>query len=195
LFISSYRSPDGGSIAGLLATGKGNVTRPRDEMVFHFPHYQSGDGPHSALFFGDYKLLKFYESDRLALFDISKDISEQNDLADQIPEKTAELDALLVGYLKDIKAQMAVPNPHYDPNGAPTPRKRGGGRNNRTDPVLQVLDVNGDGMLSTDELKASARSLRRLDKNNDGMISNQEARIKVSGRDIPNEQTTQQHNE
>ena len=43
----------------------------------------------------------------LALFDISKDISEQNDLAEQMPEKTAELDRLLLRYLNDIDAQMA----------------------------------------------------------------------------------------
>ena len=62
---------EGGSIASLLATeGKGAVKRPREEMVFHFPHYQSEDGPHSAIMLGDMKLLKFYETGRLALFDV-----------------------------------------------------------------------------------------------------------------------------
>ena len=73
---------EGGSIAALLANdGRGAVERPRDELVFHFPHYQSPDGPHSALILGDLKLMKFYEDDRLALFDLSRDIQERNDLS------------------------------------------------------------------------------------------------------------------
>ncbi len=118
---------EGGSILGLLDDGKGTVKRQREEMVFHFPHYQGGDGPHSALFLGDHKLMKFYEDGRLALFDIAADISEQNNLSQQMPQKVKELDSLLVKYLHDVDAQMAVPNPNYDPNKAPIARKRGGG--------------------------------------------------------------------
>lgn len=164
---------EGGSIAGLLANGEGEVKRSRREMVFHFPHYQSGDGPHSALFLEHYKLIKFYENKRLALFDVSKDISEQNDLAAQMPEKTAELDRLLMRYLNDIDAQMAVTNPRYDPNLAPTARQRGGG-NNRTDAVLSLIDVNGDGQLSATELRAIPGALRERDADGDGAVTIQE---------------------
>lgn len=125
------RDIEGGSIAGLLADGNGTVTRIRNEMVFHFPHYQGGDGPHSALFLGNHKLMKFYEDDRLALFDIEADISEQNDLAKQMPERAEQLDALLVKYLKDVDAQMATPNPQYDPNQVPAARERGRSSKNK----------------------------------------------------------------
>lgn len=120
---------EGGSIAGLLDDGNGTVKRSREELVFHFPHYQGGDGPHSALFLGNHKLMKFYEDNRLALFDIAADISEQNDLSQQMPQKVKELDRLLVTYLNDVDAQMAVPNPEYDPASPPTARKGGGGGN------------------------------------------------------------------
>ncbi|WP_345319322.1 sulfatase-like hydrolase/transferase [Novipirellula rosea] len=120
---------EGGSIAGLLDNGTGTVKRPREEMVFHFPHYQGGDGPHSALYLGNHKLMKFYEDGRLALFDMNTDISEQNDLSKQLPQKAKELDGLLVKYLDDVDAQMAIPNPQYDPNQAPVARKGGGGGN------------------------------------------------------------------
>jgi arylsulfatase A len=128
--IASSKLPpqiEGGSIVNLLDDGKGLVKRPREEMVFHFPHYQSGDGPHSALFLGNYKLMKFYETERLALFDIAADISEQNDLSTQQPQKVKELDRLLEQYLQEVDAQMAVSNPEYDPNKAPVARKGGGG--------------------------------------------------------------------
>lgn len=110
---------EGGSIVGLLDDGRGTVERQRKEMVFHFPHYQGGDGPHSAIFLGNYKLMKFYEDGRLALFDIESDISEQHDLSEQLPQKAKELDRLLVKYLDDVDAQMAMPNPDYDPKQAP----------------------------------------------------------------------------
>jgi len=116
---------EGGSITGLLKEGRGDVARPRPELVFHFPHYQSGDGPHSALLLNQYKLLKFYEDDRLALFDIETDITEQNDLAQKMPQRVRELDDLLSKYLHDVDAQMAVPNPDFDPNAPPFQRKRG----------------------------------------------------------------------
>ena len=129
--IASSKLPpqiEGGSIVNLLDDGKGLVKRPREEMVFHFPHYQSGDGPHSALFLGNYKLMKFYETERLALFDIAADISEQNDLSTQQPQKVKELDKLLEQYLQEVDAQMAVSNPQYDSAKPPVSRKARGGR-------------------------------------------------------------------
>lgn len=125
------RTIEGGSITSLLNDGKGTVKRAREEIVFHFPHYQGVDGPHSAVFLGDHKLMKFYEDDRRALFDIEADISERNDLSQQMPQKVKELDSLLVKYLHDIDAQMATPNPNYDPSKAPVARKGGGGRNKK----------------------------------------------------------------
>ena len=119
---------EGGSINDLLDDGEGTVERSREELVFHFPHYQGGDGPHSALFLGSHKLMKFYEDGRLALFDIEADISEQNDLSQQMPQRVKELDGLLIKYLRDIDAQMATPNPNYDPSQKPVERKGGGGR-------------------------------------------------------------------
>ena len=68
---------EGGSIASLLSGGAGAVVRPREELVFHFPHYQSGDGPHSAIMLDDYKLIKFYETDDVRLYDLVNDIGEQ----------------------------------------------------------------------------------------------------------------------
>ena len=182
--IASSKLPpeiEGGSITNLLDDGKGMVKRSREEMVFHFPHYQSGDGPHSALFLGNFKLMKFYETQRLALFDVAADISEQNDLAAQMPEKKAELDHLLTRYLNGIDAQIAVPNPDYDPNFVPTARQRGGG-NNRTDAVLSLIDVDGDGQLSATELGTLPAALREKDTDGDGAVTIQEIRSGQTGR-------------
>jgi arylsulfatase A len=115
---------EGGSITGLLDDGLGDVRRSREELVFHFPHYQGGDGPHSALFLGDLKLMKFYEDDSLRLFNIKADIGEQQDLAAEQPATARALEERLMAYLTEVNALMATPNPDYDPAVPPEPRTR-----------------------------------------------------------------------
>jgi len=115
---------EGGSIVPLLTDGKGVVKRPREEIVFHFPHYQS-DTPHSALRLGDYKLMKFYETNELRLFDIAKDIGERHDLANEMPEKTADMARRLDEYLNSVNAQLPKPNPDFDTDKPPTDRRAG----------------------------------------------------------------------
>jgi len=120
---------EGGSIAPLLAhEGQGEVQRPREELVFHFPHYQTGNTPHSAIRVGDMKLLKFYEDDNVKLFDLAKDIGERDDLAAPMPAEATRLRQRLEKYLADVHAQLPTVNPRYDAN-APTaqPPARGGG--------------------------------------------------------------------
>jgi arylsulfatase A len=117
---------EGGSLVPLLSNaGKGAVKRPRDHLVFHFPHYQ-GDAPHSAVIAGDLKLIRFYEDGRLVLFDLATDLREQHDLATVRPADAARLDTLLTEYLAAVDAQLPTPNPQYDPAKPPPPPKKGG---------------------------------------------------------------------
>jgi arylsulfatase A-like enzyme len=121
---------DGGSIAGLLAHGgQGDVRRPREELVFHFPHYQSGHTPHSAIRMGDLKLLTFYEDDSVKLFDLAADIGERRDLSSERSADAARLRTRLETHLADVAAQLPTINPRYDPNAPTTqPPARGGGK-------------------------------------------------------------------
>ncbi|MEM8670329.1 MAG: sulfatase [Planctomycetota bacterium] len=127
------RQIEGGSLTSLLANGgTGVVHRPREELVFHFPHYQSADGPQSALILGDLKLMKFYEDDRLALFDLSDDIQERNDLSAKRPAVTKRLHDRLQRYLSDVNAGLLKPNPRFDPANAPPLIQRGPPRGERS---------------------------------------------------------------
>ena len=104
---------EGGSIALLLANdGRGDVQRPREELVFHFPHYQ-GDAPHSAIFLGDLKLLHFYEDDHDELYDLANDIGERHDLASKRPADAKKLRERLEQYLTAVDAQLPSANPDY----------------------------------------------------------------------------------
>ena len=112
---------DGGGIAPLLKNeGRGEVKRPREEIVWHFPHYQKpGLGPHSAILLGRHKLIKLHETDQVRLFDLSRDIGERRDLAGEMPDKAAEMHRRLSKYLRDVNARMPVANAQYDPGRAP----------------------------------------------------------------------------
>ncbi|MFN7450290.1 MAG: sulfatase [Pirellula sp.] len=128
------RDIEGGDITSLLHhSGEGVVKRQREELVFHFPHYQSDDGPHSAIRLGNLKLIHFYEDNRVALFDLAKDIGEREDLAQQMPKDVQELKGRLDQYLAAINAQLPTSNPSFDPSQPVAPRKGGKNRKQGTD--------------------------------------------------------------
>lgn len=106
---------EGGSLAPVLrGRGVGRVQRPREELVVHFPHYDLGSAPASALYLDDHKLVRRYEDGSVLLFDIGRDPEERHDLAAQEPRLVADLVQRLDAYLKAIDAAMPTPNPQYD---------------------------------------------------------------------------------
>ena len=104
---------EGGSLSSVLKNGgQGTVARPREEIVVHFPHYDlSNGGPASAIFMGDLKLIRNYDTGKVSLYDIVKDPGESRDLAAKMPDKVKDLEAQLDAYLKAVDAQMPRPNP------------------------------------------------------------------------------------
>jgi hypothetical protein len=52
------------------------------------------------------------------LFNLKDDLSETHNLAMTMPEKAAELRALLHNWRQSVDAQMPTPNPNYRP-GSP----------------------------------------------------------------------------
>ena len=132
LTAPSSTAVEGGSLVNVLRdpAGQGVVVRKRQELVFHFPHYDLGNGgPATAIFLGNYKLIRNYEKNSRRLYDLERDPSEAHDLAAKSPEIADKLTARLEAYLKDVNAQMALPNPNYDPSQAVDPEldeRRGG---------------------------------------------------------------------
>jgi arylsulfatase A-like enzyme len=116
---------DGGDITPLLSGSSDPVRRPREELVFHFPHYQ-GDSPHSAIFSGNMKLIHFYETGQNQLFDLQADIGESRNLAEAKPELATSLAKQLADYLREVGAAMPKPNPNYD--SSKEPARKGGGK-------------------------------------------------------------------
>jgi arylsulfatase A len=120
---------DGGSLIPLLEDPmNGKVIRPREELIFHFPHYQ-GDTPHTAIRLGNLKLMHFYEDGTDLLFDLENDPRESRDLASQRADDVQLLKARMDAYLKEMEAGLPKRNPDFQP-GANPPATR---RNQRSD--------------------------------------------------------------
>ncbi|WP_372949742.1 sulfatase [Mariniphaga sp.] len=91
--------------------------REMDEqpLFWHYPHYSGGLGgrPSGAVRVGDYKLIEFFEDNRIELYNLKDDLGEEKDLSEAHPEKAEELKQLLHQWRKDVGAQMPYPNPAY----------------------------------------------------------------------------------
>jgi arylsulfatase A-like enzyme len=113
------------------------LTRPREEFVVHFPHYDKDEaGPASAIFFQSFKLICVYETKQYHLFDLATDVGESKDLASSKPELVKLMDKRMLEYLQSVKAGMPVPNPDYVASGVRSGDrhggKQGGGKNKKS---------------------------------------------------------------
>ncbi len=192
---------EGGDLTPLLFEGaRGPVQRAREELVFHFPHYQ-GDTPHSAILMGDQKLIHFYETGESRLFDLKKDLAESNDISAAQPEIVSDLKRRLESYLAEVGAAMPETNPYFDP--AKEPAGKGGGKGGKgkdrtvmeegpaveeepappmTEPerprggggqvsaLFLALDRDGDREVSSDEMANATETLLSLDANQSGQL-------------------------
>lgn len=79
-------------------TGCGKLAR--DAVYWHYPHYKQypQSFPAGIIRAGKRKLLKAFETGKLSLYDLSSNIGDTNNLAEQRPAKVARLYALLKAY-------------------------------------------------------------------------------------------------
>jgi arylsulfatase A len=109
--------PDGVSLVPLLRqSGELN----REDLYWHYPHYQlyqqGGTTPYGAIRSGDWKLIEFFDDQRIELYNLKDDIGEQKNLAQENVEKASELRTRLHQWRQDVGAQMPTKNPAYDPS-------------------------------------------------------------------------------
>jgi len=106
--IDNSEEIDGVDFSPLLSSGS-NLNR--NEMYWYYPHYHgSGWTPGAAIRQGKWKLIEFYETGKVELYDLSIDISEKNDVSQVYPDKTIELKKRLKELLKRHNAQQATVN-------------------------------------------------------------------------------------
>jgi arylsulfatase A-like enzyme len=99
---------DGASVRPLFSDpASGRVRRPEEALYFH---RYAGGYPHSAVIDGNYKLIKFWKTNKEELYDLSKDIGETHDLAGEQPAKVKELHDKLMAYLTRMHAEILDPS-------------------------------------------------------------------------------------
>jgi len=116
------KSIDGKDLGPLL-TGNGNFKRPQG-LCFHYPHYWAWKSlrdsypsikPFSAIRMGKWKLCYGYEDEKVELFNLDEDISEQNNLLLKEPEIANRLCSQLRDYLNKVKAQTPLDRQNNKP--------------------------------------------------------------------------------
>jgi len=101
----------------------------RDAIYFHFPAYLQGyrggemaeaqrppwrATPCGAIRASDWKLIEYFETGDLELFNLKEDAGEQNDLSKAMPEKTRSLHAMMRTWREQTNAPVpAQKNPRY----------------------------------------------------------------------------------
>lgn len=115
---------DGESIVPLL---QNQNKWKRETLHWHFPAYLQGrhkDGhdqgwrttPAAAMRHGDWKLIEYFETGELELFNLADDVGEQKNLAQSNAEKVAELHAIMKSWRVQVSAPVpSEPNPKYKP--------------------------------------------------------------------------------
>ena len=107
---------DGIDLTQFLEKPEKNMDRT---LYWHYPHYHgSAWKPGSAIRKGKWKLLRFYESEKVELYDLEADPGETNDVSAKFPKQKARLLGQFESWAKDVGAEM----PSRKNSG--TPKKR-----------------------------------------------------------------------
>lgn len=105
----------------LLPILRGEVPAPMRNLFWS----SGGEEGWWAVRSGDWKLVG--EQGKVELYDLAKDISEQKDLAEELPGKLAELTALHDGWLEQMAKPVKSGEKKWLP-GAPSPKKKKKGK-------------------------------------------------------------------
>ena len=102
---------DGTSFFPLL---RGERKIDREAIFWHYPHYgNQGGTPGSSVRAGPFKLIEFFEDNRLELYNLDNDIGEREDLSADLTATRDKLYAMLRDWRASVNARIPVPNPEY----------------------------------------------------------------------------------
>jgi arylsulfatase A-like enzyme len=112
---------DGESLVPLFKDSSAKLRR--EAIYFHFPGYLEGakqwrTTPVGAIQAGDWKLMEFFETGTLELYNLADDLGEKNNLTKKMPEKTRELHTKLMAWRQEVKAAMPTRRAQQDAEAA-----------------------------------------------------------------------------
>ncbi|MCA9081513.1 MAG: DUF4976 domain-containing protein, partial [Planctomycetaceae bacterium] len=86
----------------------------REAIYFHYPHYHHST-PAGAIRQGDWKLIEFFETGGVELYNLRDDLGEQHNLAAEQPQRIGQMRERLAAWRTEVSAKMPTENPDYDP--------------------------------------------------------------------------------
>jgi arylsulfatase A-like enzyme len=103
---------DGVSMMPLLQGGTG---LGRDAIYWHYPHYgNQGGTPGCSVRSGEWKLIEFFDDNRLELYNLNEDISESDNRATAEPALRDRLHAKLKAWRNEVNAIIPACNPQWN---------------------------------------------------------------------------------
>jgi len=99
----------------LLSEARYAGTLSERPLYFHFPHYHgSGNRPSGSVRAGRYKLLEWFETSEIELYDLEFDPGERTNLAANQPEIADSLLTMMQNWRREVDAQMPESNPDWE---------------------------------------------------------------------------------
>ena len=84
------------------------------DLFWYYPHYSpQAKTPGAAIRSGKYKLIQFYDPEKIELYNLDEDIGEANNLAEKLPGKVNELSDRIGKWLDDSGTILHTENPGY----------------------------------------------------------------------------------
>lgn len=103
---------DGRSLIGLLEE---RGVLDREAVFWHYPHYSNnGSTPAASVVSGPWKLIRYFEDDRLELYNLDHDISESREIAAAHEDVRDRLARMLSEWIEEIEAKIPEPNPGWE---------------------------------------------------------------------------------
>jgi len=134
LEVAGAQRPDNYVLDGLsywkLLTGDGSGSLGRDALFWHFPGYLGAGGgtwrttPAASIRMGDWKLIEFFETGKLELYNLKDDIGETKDLSAQMPDKVKELHDRMLQWRQEVGAKLPTKNTDQKPADTGTKKKK-----------------------------------------------------------------------
>ena len=103
---------DGVSLAPVLR--QPDAALRRDALYWHLPHYHHST-PASAIRRDDWKLIEFFETGALELYNLREDPGEARNRAAEEAARAADLQTALAAWRARVGARLPTPNPRQDP--------------------------------------------------------------------------------
>jgi len=100
---------DGQDISTLFRDPQSRI--PPRQLFFHYPHYYPTTTPVSAVRDGRWKLLEYFETATVELYDLESDPGESTDVAGKFPAETRRLRESLAAWRQRVDAPLPEPNP------------------------------------------------------------------------------------